>query len=425
MSGVPLLQALADHYNKTGTAATAMTTKIAKGTKVSAEEMTHLKNNLSEYQSQLKILEEQHVKAGAATDKHNLAIMKVKNSISELNTKMAGANKLVSTGGGKKNLTAMDVKDMIEKNGVSAKDVDAVLAEMTGKGGKFFDMMGKQSKTFSGVVSNIKDDMTRLALSIMGFDSGGNLKDGSIFDRLTKGAQAFLSFVDAHQNQIVAFGQTAMNKLGQMADWVLHTFIPGLVNLYQWVDKNRWILAIVAGVLAGALVLAIVGVVTAIGGFIASIGAVIASIAAFVTSAVGIASIITGVVVGAIVLAMQNWNQFRDTVFAVGNDIKAMAIDIANSVINMVNDIINAINTVIKGATSLANKVPGIKISAPQIPTLPTISAGSSLGGGASYGAPATANYSRNVSITNNNNFSSNADAQAFATYQAWQINGR
>jgi phage-related protein len=69
---------------------------------------------------------------------------------------------------------------------------------------RFGDMLKKESETFGGTVNNIKDDLGRLASAMIGVDpSTGNIIKGGIFDHIKQSAQGFLSWLDAHQGDIV------------------------------------------------------------------------------------------------------------------------------------------------------------------------------------------------------------------------------
>lgn len=79
-----------------------------------------------------------------------------------------------------------DIKDLISKGGVGFEDVKKALEAMTNEGSKFGGMMDKQSKTFDGVVSNIKDGFGQMARSAMGMSATGEIMENSLFDRLKK-----------------------------------------------------------------------------------------------------------------------------------------------------------------------------------------------------------------------------------------------
>lgn len=65
------------------------------------------------------------------------------------------------------NLTEEEVKKLVSAGKIGFPEVEKAFKTMTGEGGKFFDLMDKQSKTFLGQVSNIQDSFIKLA-RIMG-----------------------------------------------------------------------------------------------------------------------------------------------------------------------------------------------------------------------------------------------------------------
>ena len=64
-------------------------------------------------------------------------------------------------------LTEKKIKEMVSAGSIGFKDVEEAFRTMSSSGGKFFDLMDAQSKTFLGKVSNIQDSFIRLG-RIMG-----------------------------------------------------------------------------------------------------------------------------------------------------------------------------------------------------------------------------------------------------------------
>ncbi len=63
-------------------------------------------------------------------------------------------------------VTKEEISDMVSRGEIGFKEVEQAFKNMTSEGGKFGNLMDKQSKTFAGSVSNMKDEMTRLKESI-------------------------------------------------------------------------------------------------------------------------------------------------------------------------------------------------------------------------------------------------------------------
>jgi len=64
------------------------------------------------------------------------------------------------------NVTETDLRDMVEAGKIGFDDVEKAFTSMTSEGGRFFNLMDKQSKTFNGMLSNIKDNLTIVAKNI-------------------------------------------------------------------------------------------------------------------------------------------------------------------------------------------------------------------------------------------------------------------
>lgn len=154
--------------------------------------------------------------------------------------------------------SAAEMKDAISDGAVSFDDVNKALQSLSGEGGKFFNLMEKQSKSFGGVMSNISDQVTRTMLEIVGVsvDKGGEIRKGSIFAVLKEGAEAFLNTLSA--------------------------VTPKLVEFSNWVAQNQTLVIGIAGAIAGVLVLAI-------GALIVTFGTAIATMAAFAALGAGVA----------------------------------------------------------------------------------------------------------------------------------------
>lgn len=113
------------------------------------------------------------------------------------------------------------LKDEMSKGKISFKDVEDAMVTATSKGGMFYGAMEKQSTTFAGKMSTLKDNFNEFAgvVSKPIFDFLKNGMDGAMkimqnlqpkvqhfIDDLGKGADVFTSFEDA-------FGTDTYNKV--------------------------------------------------------------------------------------------------------------------------------------------------------------------------------------------------------------------
>lgn len=110
--------------------------------------------------------------------------------------------------------TAAQIKQDMESGvRIPFEDVERALGSMTGEGGKFFNLMERQSQSFSGVMSNVKDNIGRIAREIVGISESGDIREGSLFAKLRDGAQRLLAWMDAHSADIEKFATDTLTKI--------------------------------------------------------------------------------------------------------------------------------------------------------------------------------------------------------------------
>lgn len=117
-----------------------------------------------------------------------------------------------------------ELEKMISSGKVTSEQVTIALQNMTKEGGLFFDGMENQSGTFSGIMSNISDDIGKVAREIMGISSEGDIRKGSIFYYLKLGAQSFKDWLGANKdtmiNDILSFGSSFKNAFTEAKNYV-------------------------------------------------------------------------------------------------------------------------------------------------------------------------------------------------------------
>lgn len=338
-------------------------------------------------------------------------------------------------------VTKEKVLDMASKSKIGFKDIEQVFQKMTSSGGVYFNMMDKQSKTMSGVLSNIKDSITQVGLSMLGFDmvigskTFGQAKQGSIFDQMAKGAQALLGYLESHKEQINNFTLGVTNALTAIANFlqtkvvpaaqdfygvlvriaqhVQTAFTPVMNHLLEVYNKHKQtidtLVYVLGAVLYGVLValIHVLGIVTDI--WLTMTDFMLTRLAPAISY---IADIITSV--GTV------WD-------SIVNSMDSMFRSFVNGIIDGVNSIVGAFNKLTNLNVPMLGKIGGSNLSSATAGknfTPTSFNSGLNYSPALSY-TPASSNNSKNISITNNNNFSSSADANAFAKYQAWQISGR
>ena len=64
------------------------------------------------------------------------------------------------------NVAEGEIADLVSRGKIGFKDVELAFNTMAGAGGKFENLMSKQMKTFSGIVSNVKDQVFQLSATL-------------------------------------------------------------------------------------------------------------------------------------------------------------------------------------------------------------------------------------------------------------------
>jgi len=88
--------------------------------------------------------------------------------------------------------TTAEITQMTTEGKIGFNDVYKVLDQLTSKGGKYFDLMNAQSKSFSGVMSNIKDQIGVLSRTFMGITEEGDIIAGGFFDKIKNSAEGLM-----------------------------------------------------------------------------------------------------------------------------------------------------------------------------------------------------------------------------------------
>jgi tape measure domain-containing protein len=396
-AGVPMLEALAAELNKNGGALKTFG-GASKGASAKAETL----NRTLEKQNNRLVELASKGKEGSATYK-NLAI-----DIEANKNKLEGLTTTTATYSKRVKVTAADVKEMISDGGISFEQVDSALKRLNSEGGRFFNNMENQSKTFNGVMSNTRDEFARFAISVLGFTKEGEIRQGSIFYYLQIGAEKMLitlqtvrPIVQQFVDTILANGPALMAIFGALVGLmlplvlafisliapavqlalifaglglVLGVFIQGLKEGNPLIIGLTTAIALMAGVILVSLIPAFVG------------WAVSAGTAALATLiALAPVIIVIGVITAAVTLLAAawkyNWGHIReitqgaiDFLKKAGSWIKEHFMDIVTVALdamsggwitkfkmmqNVVEGVKGAIEGLIRAAENMANRVKG------------------------------------------------------------------
>jgi tape measure domain-containing protein len=228
-TGVPLLQVLADQMNKNG----GVVRQMGASHKAAKVDVVELNDKLA-------IAKQRVTELSSAHNVHKSTMMAAQNTVQNLSQKIAGATTVTAGFSKQVKVTAKDVMEMIHNKEITFEQVDAALKSMTENGGKFFNLMDKQSHTFSGTMSNISDQLVRVALNIGGISTKaedfGTVIKGGAFDILEQGAMAALN---------------ALNALEPKVKGIIDAFL-----------QNQVAIGIVIGALVGGLLAAGVAIAT-------------------------------------------------------------------------------------------------------------------------------------------------------------------
>jgi tape measure domain-containing protein len=127
--------------------------------------------------------------------------------------------------------TTAEMVEMISDGKVGFPEVEKAIFGMSAEGGKFFNLMERQSKTFDGVMSNLRDNIGRVARNVIGLTDTGEVVKGGFFDKLSTAASNLLMWFDKNRESIIAFLQNGLNVLLSVGQQVINV----VTTLYGWV----------------------------------------------------------------------------------------------------------------------------------------------------------------------------------------------
>lgn len=172
--------------------------------------------------------------------------------------------------------TAAAVQEMVSNGQVGFKDVEKAIIGMSSAGGKFDDLMTKQSKSLGGMVSNLADS----------------------WDLFLRGEGA----------KLIEWAKAAVSALNGFITNVLPGIIAGIAAFTAVLSENKAALIIVSGAIVGALVPAFVAMT-------AAAASAILALAPFMLSGAAVAAVIAG-----IYYLYQNWDKIVAAIRGIWDD---------------------------------------------------------------------------------------------------------
>lgn len=117
--------------------------------------------------------------------------------------------------------SAAQVKSDMEKGiAPSFEQVRQALDNLSGPGGRFEDLMDKQSRTLPGIISNLQDYGDKMFRLIGGIDSAGTIIEGGFLDKV-KGVVDFVGkFLDENAEKINKFVSGLSTGIGTIIDTI-------------------------------------------------------------------------------------------------------------------------------------------------------------------------------------------------------------
>lgn len=237
--------------------------------------------------------------------------------------------------------TEQEILDMVSAGEIGFADVQKALGSMTEEGGKFFNLMDRQSTSLGGMWSNLNDQMSLTARTI-GEQLLPVLKP--VVEKLIEIMGVVRQFVTENPQLSAGILIVALAFTGLMAVLLpIALALPGLVMLFTGLATA---IAFVTA-LSAPMILAIGGIVTVLA-LLAKNG--------YLTKQAWV----------------DVWTGIKVTTFQAVNAVTGAVESMINFVISGVNKAIEAINKVIK----LAQKVPGIGDKLSTIKTIDNVNFG-------------------------------------------------
>lgn len=193
-----------------------------------------------------------NIAAGVGTDKLpslTLAFGKIrtkgKASMEELNILLEAGVPILDELSAGFGVTTQELFKMVSAGKVGFGDVDAALGRLATGNGKFANLMEKQSKSFFGIISNIKD-----TIGILARDIGQTLLPTA--KELAKG---LLEFVEANKDLIKTNIQKFLGAMAKVAKFLFGVFTSVASAVFSLIDGVSGLIDVLGGAKGVAIAL--------------------------------------------------------------------------------------------------------------------------------------------------------------------------
>lgn len=133
-------------------------------------------------------------------------------------------------------VTKTRIREMVEAGEIGANDVTKAFQRMTSEGGRFFDLMDKQSKTLEGRWSTLKDSFSQLTFASVG-GSGGWLNE--LMKDTTEWVESLTRGVELLKEAPKAMAAAMAFELSPLGGHVENPFLDALTGIQHQLDRAK------------------------------------------------------------------------------------------------------------------------------------------------------------------------------------------
>lgn len=122
-----------------------------------------------------------------------------------------------------------EVRGLVEQGKIGFPELQKGIENMTNAGGMFAGGMERQSKTVSGLISTLKDNVGAFARELVGMGSDGSIVEGSVFARVSQGINTLVTFLDKNKDKIKNGLKTVFGFIADNAPIVVGVILGALI----------------------------------------------------------------------------------------------------------------------------------------------------------------------------------------------------
>lgn len=123
-------------------------------------------------------------------------------------------------------VTEDEVKKLASESKIKFSDIEMMFNNLTGEGGQFFGMMENQSQTFNGLISTMSDNFKAFAMSLIGVEVTGEIKEGGLFFYLKEALIGWMADTDEANSKL-----NGLAKIVNTLKLSLMKLVPVFINI--------------------------------------------------------------------------------------------------------------------------------------------------------------------------------------------------